>query len=114
MVVHPPQIIAVRHRRERSVERQDLHPVARQVQFTDDLRPQQRDDVRRHRKFETRKDFFGNRRAAQHMPALTDKHLLAGPRKIRGMNKAVVPATNDRDVVVGSHLYQLAAWSRTG
>ena len=46
VIVDAPQVIAVRHRREGAVERQDLEAVARQIEIADDLRPQQRHDVR--------------------------------------------------------------------
>ena len=40
VIVHAPEIIAVRHGRERAVERQDFQAVAGQIEVADDLRPQ--------------------------------------------------------------------------
>ena len=39
MIVHAPQVVAVRHRREGAVERQDLQAVSRQIELADDFRP---------------------------------------------------------------------------
>jgi hypothetical protein len=45
VVVDAPEMVAVQHRRERAVERQDLQAVAREIQIPNDLRAQQRDHV---------------------------------------------------------------------
>src|SRR5437868_2081007 len=100
MIVDPPEVVAVRHRRARSVERQDLEAVPRQVEFTDDLRPQQRDHVRKDGEVETRNKLFGHRRAAEHVPPLEHEHLAAGARQIGGVHQAVMAAADDDDVVV--------------
>ena len=54
VIVHAPEVVAARHRRERAVERQDLEAVPRQVELADDLRPQQRHDVGADRELEAR------------------------------------------------------------
>src|SRR5437667_242257 len=45
VIVHPPEIIAVGHRREGSVQRQDFQPMPRQVELADDLWSQQRYNI---------------------------------------------------------------------
>ena len=45
VVVRPPERVAVRHRRESAVERQDLESVPRQFELANDLGPEQRHDV---------------------------------------------------------------------
>ena len=100
VIVDAPQIVAVRHRRERAVERQDLESVPRQIELPDDLRPQQRDDVRAHRELEARKDLFGDCRAADNVPPLEDQHLASSARQVGGVDEPVMPAADDDDVVV--------------
>ena len=102
VIVDAPQVVAVRHRRERAVERQDLEAVPRQVELADDLGPQQRDDVRADRELEAREDLFGDRRAADHVPPLEHQHLAPGPRQVGGVDEPVVAAADDDDVV-GRH-----------
>ena len=99
VIVDAPQVIAVRHRRERAVERQQLHAVARQIELADDLRPQQRDHVRADRELEAGKDLFGDGRAAEHVPALEHEDLASRPREIGGAGQPVVPAADDDRVV---------------
>ncbi len=101
VIVHAPQIIAARHRRERAVERQNLEAVLRQVELADDLGPQQRHDVRAHRVLEAGVDLLGHRRAAEHVAALEHQHLPAGAREVRRAHQPVVAAANHDDVVVG-------------
>ncbi len=100
VVVDAPQVVAVRHRREGAVERQDLEAVPRQVELADDLRPQQRHDVRADRELEAGKDLFGHGGAAEDVPALEHQHLAARAREIGGVHQAVVPAADDDHVVV--------------
>jgi hypothetical protein len=54
VIVHAPQMIAVRHGSESAIERQDLESVARKIEVANDLGPQQRDDVGTNRKLEAR------------------------------------------------------------
>ena len=103
VIVHAPQVVAVRHRRERAVERQDLEAVPRQVELADDLRPQQRHDVRADGELEAGEDLFGDRGAADHVPALEHEHLASRAREIRGSGEAVVPAADDDHVGTSSH-----------
>ena len=100
VIVHAPQVVAVRHRRERAVERQDLQAVPRQIELADDLRPQQRHDVRADRELEAGKDLFGDGGAAEHVAPLEHEHLPSRAREIRGVDQAVVAAADDDGVVV--------------
>src|ERR1051326_8494242 len=100
VIVHAPQIVAVGHRRERSVERQDLEAVPWQIELADDLGPEQRDDVGGDRELEARNDLLGDGRAPQDVPALEDEHLPSRAREIRGIDKAIVAAADHDDVVV--------------
>ena len=77
--------------------------MARQIELADDLRPQQRDDVRADRELEARKHFFGDRRAAEHVPPLEHEDLPPRAREIRGVDQAVVAAADDDDVEYVSH-----------
>ena len=77
VVVHAPQVVAVRHRREGAVERQDFQAVARQIEIADDLRPEQRHHVRADREAEARKHLLGDRRAADDVAALEHEDLAA-------------------------------------
>jgi hypothetical protein len=99
VVVDPPQIVAVRHRRERAIEWQDFEAVARQVQFPDDFRAQQRDDVRADGEAKALEHLFGNGGAAEDMAALEHEHLPPGFRQICRGCQAVVPTADDDDVV---------------
>ena len=101
VVVHAPQIVAVRHRRKRTVKRQHFEAVARQVEIADDLRPQQRDDVRADGDVEARKHLLGDGRAAEHVPALEHEHAAARPRQIRRVRQAVVAPADHDHVVLG-------------
>ena len=90
VIVHAPQIVAVGHRREGAVERQDFEAVPRQIEVADDLGPQQRHDVRADGELETRKDFFGDGCAAEDVAAFQHQHLAPGAREIGGSGEAVV------------------------
>ena len=100
VVVHAPEVITAGHRRERAIERQNLEAVAREIEVADDLGPEQGDDVRADGEFESRKDLFGDRGAADEVPAFEDEHFSAGARQICGGGEAVV-ARADHDRVVG-------------
>src|SRR5689334_5306501 len=103
VVVDAPEIVAVGHRRERAVERQDLEAVPRQVEVADDLGPQKRDDVGADREAEAGEDLLGHRGAAEHMAPLEHEDLLARAREIGGVNEPVVPAADHDDVVARAH-----------
>jgi hypothetical protein len=100
VVVDAPEVIAVGHRRERPIERENLEAVPWQIQLTDDLGPQQRHHVRADGVLEARIDLFGHRRAAQHVAALEDEDLPPRSRQVRGVDEPVVSAADDDDVVV--------------
>jgi hypothetical protein len=99
VIVDPPQVVAARHRRERAVERQQLHAVARQIEIANDLGPEQRNDVGADRELEAGEHFFGHRRAAEHVAAFEHEHALARPRQVSGAGEAVVAAPDDDRVV---------------
>src|SRR5262245_8694551 len=80
--------------------------MARQIEFANDFRPQQGNDVGTNREFESRKNLFSDCRPAEHVAALKHEHALTGAREISGVNQPVV-ATADHDTVVfGVHDYQ--------
>ena len=108
VIVDAPQIVAVRHRRERAVERQHFEAVARQVEIANDLRTQQRDDVRADGDVEAGKHFLGDRGAAEHVPALEHEHTAACARQICRVRQAVVAAADHDDVVLWHiEIYQI-------
>ena len=109
VIVDAPEVVAVRHRRERAVERQDLEAVPGQVELADDLGPQQRDDVGADRELEAREDLLGDRGAAEHVPPLEHEHLAPRAGEIGGVDEAVVAAADDDDVVV--HAWGTESWS---
>ena len=83
-------MIAIRHRGERAVKRQDFQPVARQIEFANDLRSEQRHDIGTYGKLETRKDFLGAGRAADDVAPLKHQNLLPGFRQVSRVDKPVV------------------------
>src|SRR5437870_10855200 len=99
MIVNAPQIIAVRHRRECSVKRENLQTMSWQIEFANDLRTQERNDVRANRKLESGKDFFRYRGAAEHMPAFEYQHTLTCAREICSVDQAIVAAADDDRIV---------------
>ena len=80
MVVHAPQVVAVRHRGERAVERKNLEAVPRQIELADDLGPQQRHDGRADGEPEAGK-YLSDRGAAEHVAPFEDQHLASGARQ---------------------------------
>ena len=109
VVRQPPQVVAVQHRGERAVERQDLEAVPRQVEVADDLRAEERDDVGADRVLEARIDLLGDRRAAEHVAPLEHEHLAPRAREIRRVHQAVVAAADDDDIVIG-HMRTAEHW----
>ena len=83
----------------RQYSRQDLEAVARQVEFTDDFRTEQRDDVRADGEAKALAHLFSDGGAAEDMAALEDEHLPPSFREIRRSCQAVVPTPDDDDVV---------------
>src|ERR1044072_1569090 len=103
MIVDSPKIVPVRHGRERAVKRKNLETVTRQIEFTNDLRPQQRNYVRANRELESGKDLFRDTSAPEHMTAFEYEHAFAGAREIGRVHQSVVTAADDNDVVVVTH-----------
>ena len=99
VIVHAPQVVAIRHGSEGSVERQNLQTMPRKIEIADDLGTKQRDDVGAHRELESRDDFFRAGSSTQHVPAFEHDHFLAGARQICGVHQAVVAAANNDYVV---------------
>src|SRR6478672_2020761 len=94
VIVHAPEIVAAGHGRERAVERKNFQTMAREIEVANNLRTEKRDDVRADGKLESGKDFFGDRRAAEHVTALEYKDLLPRAGKIGGMSEAVVASAD--------------------
>src|SRR5688500_3201957 len=99
VVVHAPQVVAVRHRGERAVEWKDLEAAACQIELADDLGPEQRHDVRADGKPEAGKYFFGDRGAAQYVTPFENQHLPPGARQVGRGGQPVVAAANDDRVI---------------
>ncbi len=99
VIVHPPQVVAVQHRREGAVQGKDFETVPRKIEVADDFRPQQRDHVRAHRELEAREDLFRNRGAAEDVTTLQHQDLFPCSRQICGVDQAVVPAADDDGIV---------------
>src|SRR5208282_4611799 len=85
MIVHAPQMIAVRHGGESAVERQNLESVAGKIEVTNNLGAQQRDDVRANGKLEAGKHFLRTSRAPENVAALEHQDFLARFRQIGGI-----------------------------
>ena len=100
VIVHPPQVVAVRHGRERAVEGKNLQPMLRQVQITNDLGPQQGNDVGADGKLEARENLLGAGSAAEDMTPLQHQDFSARASKIRGVDQPVVTASDNDSVVL--------------
>ena len=98
MVVHAPQVVVL-ERRERPIERQDLEAVLRQLELADDLRPEQRDHVRRHAESKAGENLLRYRGSAEHMAPFEHDDLEARARQIGGGDQAIVPAADHHGVV---------------
>ena len=77
--------------------------MARQVEFANDFRPQEGNDVGSHRKLEAREYLFRDCGPAEDVSPLQDENLLARPSEVRGVHKAVVTTADDHDVIVRIH-----------
>ena len=99
VVIHPPKVVAVRHRREGPIKREDLEAVPREVELPDDLGPEQRDHVGTDGEFEPWENFLSDRRSAEHVTALQDQDLLSRASQVGRVDQAVVTAADDNDVV---------------
>ena len=108
VVVDPPQVVAatgvcagaLRQRRERAVERQDVKAVLGQPQLADDLGAEQADHVARDREAEAGDDLLGDRRTAEDVTPLEHDRAQARACQIGRRDQAVVAAADD-DRVVG-------------
>jgi hypothetical protein len=67
MVVDPPEIIAVEHGSEGAVEGQDFEAVAREVEFANDLRAQEGNNVGADGELEAGEDLFSDGGAAENV-----------------------------------------------
>ena len=105
MIVDAPQIIAVRHRRERAVKRKNLEAMSGQVELANDFWPKQRNHIRADRKLESGKHFFRHRRAAKHMAPLEHEHFFTGFRQVGGVYQTVMAASDNDDVVFVIHFF---------
>src|SRR5689334_6454441 len=99
MIVDAPEIIAVRHRRERAVQWKNFETMTRQIQLANNFGAEERYNVRADGKLEPGKYFFSHCSAAQHMPPLKHQHAFTRAREISRVHKAIV-ATTDHDNVV--------------
>ena len=106
VIVPAGEVVAVLERRDRARQRQDLQAMLGQFEITDDLRPQQADDIRELREAIAREDFLGHRRAADDFAPLEHDNLLAGAREVRSGNQAVMArADDDRVVLIAAHSF---------
>src|ERR1700676_5764699 len=103
MIVHTPEVVSVRHGCHRAIEREDFESVARQIEVTDDFRAQERNDVRKNGELEAGNDFLCDGGAAEEVAPSEDKDLLARAPQIGGVDKAVVTAADNDDVVLLGH-----------
>ncbi len=107
MIVDTPKMVSVGHGREGAIKRQNFEPVTRQIEFANDLGPQQRNNVGADRKLEAGKNFFGAGGTANDVAPFEDEHFLARFRQIGCVNQAVVATTDDDGVIlsrcVGRH-----------
>ena len=103
VVVGAPQVVTI-DRGEGAVEGQDVEPVARQLQVTDDLRPQQAHHIREHAEAEAGEDLHRERGAAEDLPSLEHEGPEASPREVGTADEAVVAAADDDRVVASWHV----------
>ena len=93
------KVVAVFHRCDGALERQDVQPMPRQIEVADDLRPQQADDVGKRRELEAGEDLFGDGCTADTGPAFEHEDRFPGAREISRRHQAVMASTDDDDVV---------------
>src|ERR1041384_7700191 len=99
MVVHSPEIVAIRHRRKGAVERQDFETMAWQVEVANDLWPQKGNNVRTDRELESGENLFRDGGGTEHVSALQHQHFFARTSKVRSVREAVVASANHDNVV---------------
>ena len=103
VIVRAPEMIAVGHGRQGAVERKNFQAVAGKIEVANNFRAKQRDDVRKNGKFEAGDDFFGDGSAAENVAAFEDQNFFACFGEVGRIDKAVVAAADDNDVVTLSH-----------
>ena len=99
VIIYPPEIIAAGHRGERPVEGKDFQAVTGQIEVADNFRAQQRHHVGTDRKLEPWKDFFGDRRASEHVASFENKNFFPGTGQVGGVDQAVMASADHDDVV---------------
>ena len=100
VIVYAPQVVAVGHRRERAVEWKNFETVSRQIEFANDLRPEQRDDVGTDGEAEAAEDLLGDGCATHHVSPFEDENPSAGGTEVGGSDETVVAAADDDGVVL--------------
>ena len=103
VIVDPPQVVTAGHRREGAVERENLQAMTGKIEFPNDLRAEQGNDVRTDRELESGENFFRHARSTEYVAALEHEHTLARARQIRGIYQSVVATADDDDVVFLIH-----------
>jgi hypothetical protein len=77
--------------------------VAWEIEIANDFGTEKRNDVGENGKFEAGNDFFGDRGAAENVAALENQNFFAGAGEIGRVDKAIVAAADDNDVVSLRH-----------
>lgn len=103
VIVDAPEVIAVGHRRESAVERQNFEAMAWKIEVANNFRAKKRDDIRKNRKFEARDDFFGDCGTAQNVAAFENKDFFPCLGEVSRIHEAVVASTDDNYVVTLGH-----------
>ncbi len=99
MVVYAPEVIAAGHGGEGTVERKNFQTMTRKIEFANNFRTEERDDVRTLGKKKAGDDFFGDSGTAEDVAAFQHDDFLPCFGKISGVYQAVVTAADDDNVV---------------
>ena len=99
VIVHPPEIITIRHGRKSAVERKDFESMAGEIEVADDFGPKQRNNVGADREPEAGKNLFCHCSPAEYMPPLKYQNFFSGAREIGRIGETVV-ASPDHDNVI--------------
>src|SRR5260221_14323351 len=94
------EIVAVLHRYERIIKREQFETVLGQMQVANDFGPEEADDIGTDRVFEARVNLFRNGGPTDQMAAFEHQHFETGAGEIGGGGKAVM-AGADNDSVGG-------------
>jgi len=100
---HEQEATVGKRRERRGAARQQLKPVAGQLEVADDLRPEQAVHVGGGGHLEARPQLFRHARAPHHVAALEHQHPLPGAGEIGGGDEAIVAGPDDDDVVRPGH-----------